>query len=209
MAILYPLALPTVTGIRNVDIRAVNAVAYSASPFTFAGQTHAYPGQMWQAEISLPAMNRSKAETWISFLLSLRGQFGTFLLGDPRACSPRGLANIFPGLPKVSGAGQTGGTLAITGASTSKTDWLLAGDYIQLGTGATSTLHKVLQNVTTDASGNASLEIWPYLRSSPANNAAITLQDTQGVFRLSSNEQGWSSNELAKYGITFAAREAI
>jgi hypothetical protein len=92
MAISYPLALPTVTGIRSVDIRAVNAVAYSQSPFTFIGQAHAYQGQMWQAEITLPAMNRSTAETWIAFLLSLRGQFGTFLLGDPRGCALRGTA---------------------------------------------------------------------------------------------------------------------
>jgi hypothetical protein len=69
MAISYPRTLPTVTGIRNVEMRAINAVAYSQSPFTFAGQAHAYQGQMWQADISLPAMNRSTAETWIAFLM--------------------------------------------------------------------------------------------------------------------------------------------
>ena len=80
MAISYPAALPTHTGIAQIELRAINAVAYSASPFTFAGQAHAYPGQMWTADITLPPMNRSTAETWIAFLLSLRGQFGTFLL---------------------------------------------------------------------------------------------------------------------------------
>ena len=194
MAISYPLALPTVTGIRNVDIRAVNAVAYSASPFTFAGQAHAYPGQMWQADITLPAMNRSAAEEWIAFLLSLRGQFGTFLLGDPRACAPRGTATS----ATITGsAGDSSVSVAMMGT-------LLAGDYLQLGTGADARLHKVLQN----QSGNGTLEIWPALRSDRSSASAV-LQNAKGVFRLSSNEQGWSSNELAKYGITFAAREAI
>ena len=35
MAITYPLALPTATGIRNIAFRARNAVAYNFSPFTF------------------------------------------------------------------------------------------------------------------------------------------------------------------------------
>lgn len=194
MAISYPLTLPTVTGIRNVDFRAVNAVAYSASPFTFAGQAHAYPGQMWQAEITLPAMNRSAAETWISFLLSLRGQFGTFLLGDPRGCAPRGTATSAT-ITGTAGSGSVSVTMSGT---------LLAGDYIQLGTGSTAALHKVLQ----DKTGSGTLEIWPALRVN-RSGASATLTNAKGLFRLSSNEQGWSSNELAKYGITFAAREAI
>ena len=155
MAISYPLTLPTITGIRNVDFRAVNAVAYSASPFTFAGQAHAYPGQMWQAEITLPAMHRSTAEAWIAFLMSLRGQYGTFLLGDPRACALRG----------------TAASCAITGAAGANTvsavvpsgQTLLAGDYIQLGTGSGARLHKVLANYTGTGAA-ADLEIWPALR---------------------------------------------
>jgi hypothetical protein len=115
MAIAYPLALPTITGIRKVDFRAVNAVAYSASPFTF--------------------------------------------------------------------------------------------DYIQIGTGANATLHKVLQDANTDAAGAVTLEVWPALRGSRTGVVSVT--DTVGLFRLASNETGWSSNELANYGITFAAREAI
>ena len=83
MAIIYPLSLPTATGIAQIEIRAINAVAYSRSPFTFSGQAHAYSGQMWQADVSLPPMKRDNAEQWIAWLISLRGQFGTFLLNDP------------------------------------------------------------------------------------------------------------------------------
>lgn len=199
MAISYPLALPTITGIRSVDIRAVNAVAYSQSPFTFSGQAHAYQGQMWQAEITLPAMNRSAAETWIAFLLSLRGQFGTFLLGDPRGCALRGTATSCV----VTGSAGDNTVNAIVPSGQT----LLAGDYIQLGSGSTAALHKVLVNYTGTGSASG-LEIWPALRVA-RSSATATLSNTKGLFRLSSNEQGWSSNELAKYGITFAAREAI
>ena len=199
MSISYPLALPTITGIRSVDFRAVNAVAYSQSPFTFSGQAHAYQGQMWQAEITLPAMNRGTAETWIAFLLSLRGQFGTFLLGDPRGCALRGTATSCT----ITGSAGDNTVSAVVPIH----ETLAAGDYIQLGSGENATLHKVLVNYTGTGSA-ADLEIWPALRVNRSAVAA-TLSYTKGVFRLSSNEQGWSSNELAKYGITFAAREAI
>lgn len=209
MAISYPLALPTVTRVRSIDLTAINAVAYSQSPFTFAGQAHAYQGQMWQADVSLPPMRRTAAEQWIAFLLSLRGQYGTFLLGDPTCSVPMGLAKDFAGLPKVNGANQTGQTLTIDGASKSKTDWLKAGDYIQLGTGTSSRLHKVLQNVTTDSSGNATIEVWPRIRTAPADNADVTVSGAKGLFRLSSNEQNWSINEASIYGITFGAMEVV
>ena len=73
MAISYPLSLPTHTGITSIEFRAINTVAYSRSPFTLAGQAHAYSGEAWEADITLPPMNRDDAEQWIAFLISLRG----------------------------------------------------------------------------------------------------------------------------------------
>lgn len=205
MSISYPLALPSHTGIMSVELTAINAVAYSKSPFTFAGQAHAYSGQTWQADITLPAMKRADAEQWIAFLISLRGQFGTFLLGDPSASSPRGISNSFLGTPVITN--QTGGTISVTGASRSKSNWLLAGDYIQIGTAADATLHKVLQNASTDASGDVTLEVWPHVRGTRSGSIAVS--NTVGSFRLSSNQQSWSVNEASIYGITFGAMEAL
>jgi hypothetical protein len=199
MAISYPLSLPTATGIRNIELRAINAVAYSQSPFTFSGQAHAYPGQMWQADITLPPMNAARAEQWIAFLLSLRGRFGTFLLGDPARPSPRGTATSCT----VTGtAGSNTVSATVPAAQT-----LLAGDYIQLGSGSTSTLHKVLVNYTGTGSA-ANLEIWPGLRVN-RTSATATLTNARGLFRLNSNEQAWSINQVEIYGITFGAMEAI
>ena len=194
MSISYPLALPSHTGVMSVEMTAINAVAYSRSPFTFAGQAHAYSGQSWQADISLPAMKRADAEQWIAFLISLRGQFGTFLLGDPAATSPRGSTAT------VNITGSTGDS----SVATTMTGTLLAGDYIQLGTGSGARLHKVLQ----DQDGSGTLEIWPALRADQSNSSA-TLTNPVGEFRLSSNQQSWSVNEASIYGITFGAMEAL
>lgn len=206
MTISYPLALPTHTGFAQIELRATNAVAYARSPFTFAGQAFAYSGQMWQADITLPPMKRADAEQWVAWLLSLRGQLGTFLLGDPNGATARGAAT---GTPLVNGASQTGGSLVIDGAATSVTGWLKAGDYIQLGSGSSARLHKVLADVNSSAGGAVTLDIWPHIRTAPADNAAVTVSSAKGLFRLSSNEQAWSVNEAAIYGMTFGAMEAV
>lgn len=199
MAITYPLALPTATKIRSIELRALNAVADSRSQFTFVGQVHAYPGQMWLADITLPPMNAARAEQWIAFLLSLRGQFGTFLLGDPLRTSLRGTAT------SCTVSGSSGSNTV--SATVPDGETLLAGDYVQLGSSGTATLHKVLVDYT--GIGVASdLEIWPALRTDHTASAAI-LSNAKGVFKLSSNEQAWSINEVEIYGITFAAREGL
>jgi hypothetical protein len=206
MTISYPLNLPSHTGIRNIELRATNAVIYEMSPFTFAGQAQASTGQMWQADVTLPPMKRSDAEQWIAWLVSLRGRFGTFTMGDPLGCAPRGVAT---GTPRVNGASQTGEDLNIDGCTADVTGWLKAGDYIQLGSGATATLHKVLADADTNGSGETTLSLWPHIRTAPLNNATVTVNNTVGHFRLTSNETSWSVNEAAIYGITFSAMEAI
>lgn len=199
MAITYPLTLPTATGIRSITWTMVNATAYSESPFTFAGQTHAYTGERWEADITLPRMKRAQAQEWISFLIALRGRFGSFLLNDPDATSPRGTATA----ASISGAA---GDRTVSATVTSG-DTLLAGDYIQLGTGSDSTLHKVIQDFTGTGSA-ANLEIWPSLRKTRSAVSA-DLTSASGLFRLASNETSWSADEVSTYGITFGAVEVV
>jgi hypothetical protein len=194
MAISYPLSLPTTIGIAKIELSAVNAIAVSRSPFTFDTQVHAYSGEMWQADITIPPVHRDLAESWVSFLVSLRGQYGTFLLNDPACVDPRGTATS----ATVSGSnGDRSISVTMTGT-------LLAGDYIQIGTGANATLHKVLQ----DQDGSGTLEIWPALRKN-VSSVSVTLSNASGLFRLSSNQVSWSVNEVSTYGITFGAMEAI
>ena len=206
MAISYPLTLPSHTGIQNITLRAVNTVGMSMSPFTYQQQAVAHAGQRWEVDVTLPAMNRADAEQWVAFLVSLRGRFGTFTLGDPVGASPRGSAG---GTPLVNGASQVGGTLNIDGCTASQTGWLKAGDYIQLGSAGSATLHKVLADADSNGSGQVSLDIWPYIRTAPSDNATVVVTNTVGRFRLADNEQNWSIRETALYGITFGGIEAI
>lgn len=194
MALSYPLSLPTTIGIAQVEFRAVNAVAVSQSPFTFQQQVHVYSGQAWQADISLPPVKGDLAEAWVGFLLALRGQSGTFLLGDPLNTSPRGTATSLT----VSGSAGSSSVSATLNGS------LKAGDWFSLGSGTSTRLYKVVQ----DISSTGTMEIYPALRAT-ASSTSADLTEAKGAFRLSSNETSWSINDINSYGITFGAVEAL
>ena len=196
MAITYPISMPSGNAVSSVTFMATNAVAYSRSPFTFEGQSHAYAGEMWSADITLKPMAEADAEAWSAWLTSLRGQFGTFHLGNPFRNSLR--SSGAPSSVTITGsAGDRSVTVAMSGT-------LLAGDYFQLGTGTSSRLYKVLE----DQTNGGTLEIWPALRDA-ASTAAAVISSPVGTFRLASNEVSWSVNNLAHYGISFGAMEAI
>ena len=194
MSITYPLALPTSIGIAEITLSANNAVAISQSPFTFQQQIIQHPGQRWTASVSIPPVRRDLAEPWVAFLLAMNGPVGTFLLGDPNAKAPQGTATS----ATITGAARSSSpTITMTGT-------LLAGDYIQIGSGVTATLHKVLQ----DRNGTGTIEIWPALRS-VASSAAVTLTNTVGRFRLSGTQQSFNINDASIYGISFDCVEAL
>jgi hypothetical protein len=139
----------------------------------------------------------------------LRGQYGTFLLGDPNGTTPQGSAATTAGTPLVMGASQTGQDLVIDGLPTSVTGYLLAGDYIQLGSGITSKFYKVLTQVNTSAAGVATVTIWPSITTAPTDDDPIVLNNTKGRFRLSNNVASWEINNISSYGITFDCVEAL
>ena len=206
MSISYPLSFPTHTNVSSIELHTINAVAMSMSPFTFKQQVFAHQGQRWEADVSLPPMKRSDAEQWVAWIVSLKGLRGTFLMGDPVGCSARGSVG---GTPVVQGAGQIGDTLNIDGATASQTGWAKAGDYIQLGSASSASLHKVLADANSDGGGNVTLDIWPNLNIAQADNSTVVTSNAKGVWRLTSNEANWSISNLAIYGLTFGCTQAI
>jgi len=194
MAITYPLAIPNTIGIESIELRAVNSVATSQSPYTYKQQIISHGGQKWEASVNVPSVRRDLAGAWKAMLVALKGQEGTFLMGDPDYATPQGTVSSCA----ITGdAGDDSVAVVMTGT-------LKAGDYIQLGFGNNARLHQVLQ----DQSGDGTLEIWPSLRVTYSNRTAI-FNNARGLFRLANNVTSWSINNASSYGISFEAVEVI
>ncbi|CAB4176623.1 hypothetical protein UFOVP1672_27 [uncultured Caudovirales phage] len=207
MTISYPLTMPTAPGFVRVSFAPSFVVGVSNDPFALTQQVYRWPGAAWNVEVELPRMRRAQAEEWLGFLLSLKGRYGTFYIGDPDAKIPRGLA---------TGTAVTTGTNTVRAESITTSGWtnngtgiLKRGDYIQIGTSTSRRLYKVLTDANSGTSGLATFDIFPPLRATLATGTPITTGTTTGVFRLAQNTVNWDTNEMAVYGLSFSAVEAI
>lgn len=204
MATTFPVTLPS-TGTRSISIRQKSVVAVGQSPFTLEQQVQRHQGQVWLLEVSYGPLARADAEALLAALVSLNGQEGTFLFGDSANKTARGVAT---GTPLVNGGSQSGEDLATDGWTANVTGILRAGDWIQLGSASTARLHKVLADANSNASGQATLTLWPRISpvAVPADNSAVVTSFPKGLFRLTTDGMDWSVNVAKRYGITFSAQ---
>lgn len=204
----YPLTLPTSPAFTTSRWGLQSRASVSVSPFTGAQQVAEFDFALWTVDLKLPPMKRAAAVEWQSFLLQLHGQRGTFLLGDPDATSPRGVATGT--ITTGSGINPDDTTVDLnTATQASATGFLKKGDWIQLGGGSSAKLHMVMADVNTDSSGNCTVTIEPKAKATFTQGTAVTVSGAKGVFRLTANEVYWDTNAVSNYGITLACREAF
>lgn len=204
MTISYPLALPS-ADFRGITLIARDVVGSAQSPFTLTEQVQQHQGQIWEADIELPPMKRADAEAWITFLLKLKGRYGTFLLRDGVGGTPRG---TWAGAPLINGAhAANASAVALDGLTPGAT--VIEGDWLQFGSGTSTRLHKSLSTATANGSGQVTLDIWPNLREALVDNSAVVSTNALGVFRLASNARSWDLQLAQIYGLRFAAVEAL
>jgi hypothetical protein len=126
-------------------------------------------------------MKREDAAPIVAALMGLQGIRGTFYFGDPQWTSPQGIGT---GTPLVNGASQTGQDLITDGWTVSQTGIVKAGDWLQIGSGSTQQICMVLADANSDGSGNATISLFPRIRTAFADNVAITVTSPKGVWRL-------------------------
>lgn len=210
MTITYPLSLPASPGFNEFTARPRNIVAVTRSPYTGSQQVQEHQGQWWGFDFNLPVLSDIEAAAWEVFITKLRGRRGTFLAGDPQRVTPIGSASVTPGTPVVDGAhSELDTTLSITGADFSATGYLLEGDYIQLGTGATATLHMVLSQVDTDGAGADEFDIWPYIRNDLSGGETVVVTSAKGVFRMDAPDTHVNKNAFNSHTLSFSASEDL
>lgn len=115
------------------------------------------------------------------------------------------------GTPLVNGANQSGSLLVIDGASINITNWLRAGDLIQVAGAAV--VFDGTADVNTNASGQASIPISPpiFQGQSPPDNGVVTIDPAAILFRAVIAEVSeYPDMDLTRYidaGLTVTWRE--
>lgn len=191
MAVTYPLASPVSYGWSTLEWGPFDNTARGRTAFTLQDIVQVYDGACWKGKLTIIPQAKADGRALAAWISSLKGRRGTFLLGDPACAAPLGSARTVPGAPVVDGAGQSGGSLAVRGLPAGASGYLLAGDYLQLGSGASARLHMVLNDVDADGAGEAAIDLRPNLRSSPGDGDAVTIDNPQGVFALARPYNPW------------------
>ena len=157
----------------------------------------------WTFSLTYPAgMSRDEMAPLWAFLAAMSGQLGAFDFLAPNQAA-RG---NFLGAPVVDGDGQSGKNLSLKGFSPSVGGVLKAGDYIRIADDNKSYI--VINDVSSDSSGRASLEIYPALQKSPLDEAVVS---AEGLFRcaLTEDYQELSINDMLFYGLTIDLEEVL
>ncbi len=174
----------TVAGPGSLDWSLVPNTITFESPLSGSMQTVEFPGARWKVSMSMDNLQEADTALLQAMLVQLRGRAGRLALHNFARPTPRG---TIAGTPLVMGASQTGNTLIIDGCTVGTT--LKAGDFI----GVNGELKMVVADATANGSGQMTLTIEPPLRSSPADNAAITTTRPTATFMLAQDETKWSS----------------
>lgn len=185
------VATPSISGAASVEFSISDAVAIVSSPYTSQTQAQAWIGaDMWSGTVTLPPLSQTQADVWISALMECRGMMNAVQIGDPMKSRPRGNPLGTPTCPSAPVDTFGSPSLHTVGWAPGKVGLLLPGDYLQVG----YRLHRVLDIVNSDSSGNATINVWPSLREVPAANAPVILNNPMGLFRLATNKRTWSSD---------------
>lgn len=179
------------------------------SPLAATVQTVELPGARWRCRMTFENLSDADGRTLKAFLTKLNGMAGRFYYGDPSFLidGPQGALG---GTPLVNGASQTGNTLNVDGWSASVTDILKAGDYIQFtNADGGRELKMITADVSSNGSGETALEVYPAIRVSPADNAAITVTGATCQMMLNSDAADWALRRPMLNTITIDAIEAF
>lgn len=157
-------------------------------------------GNRWQCTVTMPPMTAAQAREWSAKLTSGLRNGAIWYIPQPS------LTIGSPGSPLVFGAGQAGNSLNIDGLVPGYT--ISIGQWLSISTAGVAYLYQVAATTSAGASGRASVEIEPALRTSPADNNFVFLA-TPLVEGLLEGPPGWQIDvDHLVHGFQFTIMEA-
>ncbi len=151
-------------------------------------------GNRFSIDVTMPRMRpEPTGRIWVSALLKSVGSLAQIVFPQP------GLDIGSPGPVAVNGAAQAGSSIVLKNFAAGYT--IRDGQFFNLTDGISYHLHAGQADVVADGSGNATIPIWPMLRSSPVADSRSEWTTPSITGRLTGNENGWTLERAGTRGL--------
>lgn len=157
-------------------------------------------GDRWAVDVvTWPANYAEESRIMLSRLV--RGLTDTVVL---RILEP-GMKDMPFGTPQISAAGAFGSSIPVKGLGAGRV--VPEGKFLSIVSGGQRYLYQVTASVTANASGNATLPIYPMLRRQPALNDVVELSQPKIEGYIQGNEYSWEVSKNKFVGFSFSVQE--
>lgn len=204
MAIIQP---PSPLPLRHLRLDLRRPAQANRSGWTGRRQVVLLPGaSRWSAKGEFaPRVGDANARLWRSFFVKLDGIANSFPLRVVEKQQTTA-AN-----PTISGAGQTGSSVALTGLTGSVgAVFLTEGSFLTLPLSASEVQLVVLTaNLVIGAGGTGTATFKAPLRASPTTGGVVEAQYPYALMSMVNDTQGWDVDLAISYGFALEAEEAF
>lgn len=153
----------------------------------------------WECSITLPPIvGDGTVNAWRAFFGAAQGATNDFQVPVSPIAQSTATAT-----PRVNGGSQTGRSLVTDGWPPSTTV-LSGGQFVTIN----NQLLQLTSNVTSDASGNATISFAPAIRTSPADNTVIEFKNPYALMFFV-EDPGYSVEPGLVYSISLDLRESF
>ena len=135
---------------------------------------------------------------WRSMILDLQGKIHQLAVYDLINTAPQGTLRGVITLSAAAAAGAT--TLSITAGAGQAATTLKRGDWLGIGTGATSQLVSVSADAVMNGAGAATVSIAQPIRVTQASGTGVVWDKPTALFRLVNDMSTWESKALTQGG---------
>lgn len=197
------LTLPASPSYSSGRWRVISNAARFVSPLSRVGQSVQRPGTFWACFMELPPLDEAEAGEWAPILAQMAGGRASAYVAPPYR---NNLGSV--GTPLINGAAQVGSNLAIDGLPNGKV--FPAGRWLCYDTSTFRMLHMTTAEVTANGSGQATFPVFPAIRKSPADNAAVNFVNPTCEMKLEEADiDVLNLSDPVTYGASFALVEDV
>ena len=192
--------MPSTPNFVRSEFSLYRAIGQTASPFTGKQKTQEFDAVFWQAQVSLPPLNRTQAVEWQSFLMQLKGTTNHFKFADPDALTNTGDFSTTH-LIAENRVSNTNVSLTVTNtntitASASTFANAIVGDFIHI-TGMTNEANNGTHKITTKTS-NTVVVTDSVLVNEGATSGCKVQMNVKGATGLNLKTTGSNSGTIKK-----------